>query len=111
LKLKMLISETVLTHNEIDLWLNQLNNFSFRPVYLKCEKILRYYEISSYPCLYRTDLTKLKTGIGCPRCHQFTMKEEEDCMYCSCDHVEVKTKSYLRTICDYEMLFPDRVLC
>lgn len=103
------ISEIVLQHADIDLWLSRLNQQSHQSCYA-CKTILRQYTVEPYPCDKRTHLNELQPGICCPNCHGFSMTESEYVMTCSCHFVEVKEKSYARTICEYGVLFPDKDL-
>lgn len=104
------IPEIVLSYADINLWLNQLNQEKFYSSHRKIEKVFRQYEIEAYPCRYRTQLAELRPGICCPHCHHFHMTETEFTMDCSCGHIEVKAKAYLRTVCEYGVLFPEKNL-
>lgn len=69
--------------------------------------VLGNYEIESYRTTRELDerrFEQLDKGICCERCGQCGVKESWHTVTCSCGHVEVREKAYVRTICEYGTL-------
>ncbi len=83
---------------------NDRSNYSFnwRPT-------IRKYTIPSYkPKQDYSSHTKgsMKTGICCYHCHKFNLEQKRSSFYCkSCGQIEAKEQAYVRTICDYGVIF------
>lgn len=76
---------------------------------IRWQNIIRQYQIPSYQP--DTDFSaqtnrKLQQGIRCLRCDSFNWLPERYCLICkNCGAKEVKEEAYVRTICDYGVLF------
>lgn len=77
---------------------------------MRWKKVLQDYQIPPYHL--QNDFThelshrRLRPGICCPRCQYFDWQESFYCLTCqNCGTVEAKEEAYVRTICDYGVLF------
>ncbi|HLQ39423.1 MAG TPA: nuclease-related domain-containing protein [Tetragenococcus sp.] len=102
------IPETILQYHEIPAFLMQLKptqNFQW-------EKILQPFIIPSIrPKMPAVELESLKKGICCRKCQHFTLEEKRYYLLCKqCGHKEPKHSSYVRTVCEYGVLFAEKNL-
>ncbi|AYW46445.1 NERD domain-containing protein [Tetragenococcus koreensis] len=107
------IAETILTFNKIPLWLTKLNQQSSDERYPHWKSILFQYQINDFRTKYKlthAEAEQLQKGICCPRCHQFQTTPKRHTVHCSCGYVEAKATAYVRTICEYGVIFHDQDL-
>lgn len=77
---------------------------------MRWKKVLQAYQIPPYHLQhdFSRELShrQLRPGICCPRCQHFDWQESFYCLTCqNCGAVETKEEAYVRTICDYGVLF------
>lgn len=77
---------------------------------MRWKKVLLDYQIPPYRL--NTDFShelpkrQLRPGICCLNCHHFEWEESFYCLTCqNCGAVETKEEAYVRTICDYGVIF------
>ncbi|GKS81249.1 hypothetical protein LPAF129_09350 [Ligilactobacillus pabuli] len=93
-------------------WLQKLcpavQGTSLRQTRIPWQKVLQKYFVAPYrpETDFALDSRQLWQGIICPRCNNFWWQQEHYALQCkTCDYREAKETAYIRTICDYGVLY------
>ncbi|GBD60519.1 nuclease-related domain-containing protein [Tetragenococcus halophilus] len=107
------VPEKVLAFNELPLWLLELKKYSSDEHYLHWQSVLFQYQINGYRTKRQLTLEEekhLQKGICCPHCHQFNTWQNKHTVHCECGYIETKEVAYVRTICEFGVIFHNRNL-
>ncbi|MDN6641403.1 MAG: NERD domain-containing protein [Tetragenococcus sp.] len=107
------LKETVLNFADIPTWLLQLKQNTSNKQLQDWKSAIRNYEIAPYRTKKIFPLEKMDTlqkGICCPNCHQFNMNENRHTVSCPCGYTEAKVIAFIRTICEYGVIFHNQNL-
>ncbi len=112
LEIKQQLVQKVKTFGEVPSWLLDLqntvgtNSAKLQSTVSMVTGAFNRYEIKRYRPLNDLGSHKLKTGIMCPKCGNFSWQQQRKYFQCSCCHFcEAKERAYVRTICEYGVLF------
>lgn len=101
------LPEIILNYEEIPSWLMSLRGYTQVTQNMNWQKLIKNYQIPHYGtnriCTIER-LKRLKKGIHCAKCGNFSLTSKRYVLQCVCGYVETKKIAYLRTICEYGLI-------